>query len=121
MSAELRWEYCQLGFYGTEQRKEKRYYGLSIQYFGEDSRAQYLSYLNGDNAKPLSYNPWAYAFSFLGAASWELVNIQHSLMTGGSYGTGSGTLRWDDAVAYFKRPILSGRRIDEPKIMLPQK
>ena len=88
--------------------------------------------------KSPSLNWWGLVFATLAAAEWEAVTIQHGLIDVGGIGVTTnwlGTLRgiyvnhpsgdkyphggekWKyeycDMVAYFKRPIQAGRKIDD--------
>lgn len=52
--------------------------------------------------------------AYLGGGEWELVSVQHGLSgTGTLYG---GELRANDVKAYLKRPVLAGRRTNQPPI-----
>jgi len=74
-------------------------------------------------------NSWAAALATLSAAGWELVTVQHGLVIRGSMSSGgnlegrlapdppSSDGKWEysscEAIAYFKRPIQAGRKIDD--------
>ena len=111
MPSEQQWEFCQLVEEYSTEEKGQWYYEVNIRYFGEKYYYRQISELKGKNAKPWPYDPWNVAFRFLGASGWELVSVQHSA---------DKYLRWDNKVAYFKRPYVQGRNVDEPKIVFPQ-
>lgn len=117
MEAPLGWEYCALKLQGWQEKRGLWFYSLRIQYFGERGGQYTLSEMEGKNAKDWKYNPWERAFGLLGVAGWELVNVIHGNHIPGNQASG-GYLLGDNAVAYFKRPIISVRRVDEPKLVL---
>jgi hypothetical protein len=113
---ELQWEYCTLSLMELKFKKNLIYCDLSVSYLGVSNEFHFLlSVMNIkiESLKPKgwSYNPWNRAISLLGVGGWELVNIQH--------GSAPSVINMSNAVAYFKRPIQPGRRVDEPKIELP--
>lgn len=120
MATEEQWEYCQLilGEWRYDKGKKAWYYDLSIRYFGPRHAFRTLSESQGKGAKPWPYNPWEMALGLLGLGGWEMVTIQHGLHVVVGAGVTSGSLRWDNSSAYFKRPVLAGRRIDEPELQL---
>lgn len=122
--AEQQYEYCQLWLKEAVEMKpgfrDKWLRGIShdcsINYcssVGQENRRQ----LSVSNASPIGFDPFLKAMALLGTFGWELVSVQHG---NGSNGTGSSwhSLEWDNAVAYFKRPVISGRAVDEPKLVL---
>lgn len=112
--SEQRWEYCTLRIDGrTHNEKDDSYqYGLEIRYFG--SKILTLSSLDGRSWK--EYNPWSKAMALLGEYGWEMISVQHLQLE--NVERGSDRLRPYEAVAYFKRPMLAGRNIDQPKLEL---
>ena len=76
-----------------------------------------------------SINSWGQVFAILGTAEWEPINVQHGLAVPGSDTGWGGRLRgiyvdhpsgdkqWIfdscDMLAYFKRPVQAGRKIDD--------
>jgi hypothetical protein len=130
MATEQQWEYCQLilssWYYDANERKW--FYNVGIRYFG--AQGGYYTLAEYDTVEPYktikkykgwSYNPWQYAIGLLGTGGWEMVSVQHGNFERniGSGGGGKGIVQ-DETVAYFKRPIQPGRRVDEPKLVLPQ-
>ncbi len=76
-----------------------------------------------------SINSWGQVIAILSAAEWEAIDIQHGLEIADNAGGVSGRVRgmyvdhpsgdkdWKydscSMVAYFKRPIQAGRKIDD--------
>jgi hypothetical protein len=120
------WEYCELRLYSskshpTKGRREKRQwsYQCTLRYYspqGEMLRVQ-LTTLN----EPVDFHPFGRAVGLLGARGWELVSTQYGISIGpdpdapGSMREG-GYIRWDNRMAFFKRPVVEGRAVDEPKL-----
>jgi hypothetical protein len=111
------WEYCQLSLSGSEKQGEVWLFNLAIRYFGDGKGAYLLSEKKGKRRREWDYNPWEKAIALLGTAGWELVMVQHANLAGDM--GGGGTVAWEDCIAYFKRPVLPGRSIYEPKLELP--
>lgn len=107
------WEYCQLFLYGTEKRYEEWYYGLGIRYCGADYVT--LSILEGDDARSWEFNPWFKAIGLLGLGGWEMVSMEHPTYHVEGH---PGHINFREATAFFKRPVESGRRIDQPELLL---
>lgn len=65
-------------------------------------------------------NPFTMAMGRLGGAHWELVSVQHgpsvTRLVWAHGGRDTGYLEPDVIVAYFKRPVIAGRAVYEPKI-----
>jgi hypothetical protein len=110
---EAKWEYCELWLDGvaahdTAARGQVSYsYECYIVYSGHDGtgKTQIVSELG----RVLPYHPWRRALGLLGGAGWELVSVQHST---------PGNLRTQNKVAFFKRRVKPGRKLDEPKFMI---
>jgi hypothetical protein len=112
------WEYCRLNYHGAKEDRNGSKYDVSITYlYHEELRRQLAS--RDKNGRVFPYNPFYTAMGYLGYFGWELVSVQHGLGMAGYVGSDSGGVRWDNIVAYFKRPIKLGRRIDEPPLVLP--
>jgi hypothetical protein len=123
---EQQWEYCQLssseskghakGLFGGG--KEGASYSCSVNFFSPNGG---IFYKLSDIETIMAFNPFEKALSLLGINGWELVSIQF-----GNYidpnatvtYNRSGVIRWDNKVAYLKRPVLQGRKVDEPKLVL---
>lgn len=68
------------------------------------------------------FDPWATAMARLGSAGWELVTVQHAAaLVHPAMGYGretTGVLSEASVVAYLKRPVVDGRKVDQPKLVL---
>lgn len=117
MSADQRWEFCQLILGNNMQQPNGQWAAnIAIRYFGTQARYVVLS---TTDTKTYHYNPWEYAFGFLGWAGWELVTVQHGITTVTSGITSlAGVLKADNISAYFKRPMQEGRVVDQPTLVL---
>ena len=118
---EQQWEFCCLQVSDFENVKGKgQKWAMDIVYMAHGDRGQRsvtLATKEGSDAKVWPYPPFYIAMGLLGSFGWEPVSIQHG--TSGSYGYGGGKNLWYDVVAWFKRPVVAGRRVDEPKLILP--
>ena len=115
--AEQQWEYCMLWLDGTKAH-EKLFGGVKGVGFN-----CYIVYgdIDGNNRQqlttveqPSSFNPFYMAMARLGGVGWECISVQHRdhNVTQASY----GGLMWNDVIAYFKRPVQPGRKVNEPSI-----
>ena len=120
---EQNWEYCELwlenwksyggGLFGGQVSYG---YDCSIRYYaidGDEIRIKLAEIQNG-----ISYNPFTKATAILGANGWELVSIQLGNRHGEQGSVTNFSLMWGNRVAFFKRPIVEGRKVDEPKLVL---
>jgi hypothetical protein len=118
------WEYC--GIYlndcdSVEYKKQGKkgwLYDLRISYSGENIIQETIStndYLKDETGKQYHLlwsinNLWQQSIGLLGLVGWELVSIQHPL--------GLSFVITYRGVAYFKRPRIEGRPVDEPKLKI---
>lgn len=118
MAAEQQWEFCQLILGNAMQQPGGQWAAnIAIRYFG--AQAKYVALADTGSGRTYHYNPWEYAFGFLGWAGWDLVTVQHGVTTVQSgLGSLAGVLKADNITAYFKRPLQEGRAIDEPGLVL---
>jgi hypothetical protein len=120
--AEQQWEYCQLWLKDAEEVTP----GLRDKWAPGWSYSCYVCYcssagkalihvLSQLKAKPpIGFNPFLKAMALLGTFGWEMISVQHG---NASHATGvSQPLMGSHVVAYFKRPAVSGRAVDEPKL-----
>jgi hypothetical protein len=121
--AETKWEFCELilAGYKFDKGRQTWSYNCDLYYHCPDGKYIYLEL--GTIKKPLPYNPWGKALGILGGFGWELVSVQYGNVVSG----GVRVLGWDyeeptlnrqSRVAYLKRPSISGRATDEPKLVL---
>jgi hypothetical protein len=115
--AEQQWEYCELGLGVLRKDKKKKawVYDCYIRYYSPTGQAIHRKLATLDNALPC--NPFAKAMGLLGGAGWELVSVQHGNKSTGGY-LDEYALIGDNRVAYFKRPAIAGRAVDEPELTL---
>ncbi len=113
----MEWEYCQLWLIESREDKNKQgwNYNCGIQY---NSGATQISRQLATLDSILTYGAFGKAMGLLGAAGWELVSVQHGNKYGGQIPYQQHGLIWDNRVAYFKRPVVPGRAVDEPKLVL---
>lgn len=127
------WEYCRLSISHAKEHVKGSFlgYGGESQGYGYDCSVVYYG-ASGEsinekltsNTEATNLKPFSTAMGLLGARGWELVNVQHGNLaatTNGSTPTDNfywDTLSWNCAVAYFKRPVESGRAVNEPKLIL---
>lgn len=125
--ADQQWEYARLYLYGAKERgagllggQKGWSYDCEIVYFSPGGGVFPRTLGNRDQIQ--AQNPFYIAMGRLGSAHWELVSVQHAngdnVRTWYSEGWGTGTIMWNQVVAYFKRPVIAGRAVDEPKIEL---
>lgn len=122
MTGERRWEYCELGLGSSREHKpgifggkQGRSYDCYIRYHTpEEPIFQMLAQLD----EPIPYNPFSKAIGLLGLAGWELVSVQHGNSYGGQSSRNEDAILWNNQIAYFKRPVIPGRAINEPKLDL---
>ncbi len=123
--AEQQWEYCQLSVYDRNEHsglfggKKGRSYDCRVHYFGPAGiKHNQLTELGKLVFSP-PVNPFSEAMGLMGAASWELVSVQHGNVVTEYTGQGiRGEIVHYSIVAYFKRPVQPGRAVDEPKLVL---
>ena len=122
--ADLQWEYCQLWLNNAEEvtpgfrDKWTGGMGYSCHICYCSSAGQEIRHaLSWVKAKPpIGFNPFLKTMALLGIFGWELISVQHG---NASHATGvSQPLMDSDMVAYFKRPVVPGRAVDEPKLVL---
>jgi len=113
------WEFCRLYVSNEQELKGKgRSFELGVYYLGSEAKSYQLAELG---KQIFQSNPFPKAMGLLGAAGWELVSVQHGLLTTRWNAAGAvlEQANWfTEIVAYFKRPVEPGRAIDEPKIVL---
>ena len=119
--AEQNWEYCELRL--TDVREHDGSFlslpgkGVSfdcfIRYYVFDGKQ--IDIQLAQIGKILTYNPFVKAMAFLGINGWELVSLQIG-NKGGGYTVESLILT--SRVAFFKRPIVVGRKVNEPELKL---
>jgi hypothetical protein len=115
--SETQWEYCELSVTGSSVpwgQKDHAYRG-TLFFCGPEQ--QHRTVVIGDLKKPVPINPFRSITAQLGERGWELVSVQHGMYEDGPGGT-SQLLRFDNRVAYFKRPVRAGRAVDQPPLVI---
>ena len=120
--AEQNWEYCELRLKDITQHDgsflslpgKGTSYDCLIRYYALDGNQIDIQLAKTGNILP--YNPFTKATAFLGANGWELVSVQ----TGNDSRPllPSKMLVWTNRVAFFKRPIVDGRKVNDPELKL---
>lgn len=106
------WEFCRLDYGGSQEERGGYKYNLGIVYFYQGEKYRQLASTE-KGGKVFTYQPFFAAMGYLGTFDWELISVQHSTELHGT------EIKLNRAVAYFKRPIMPGRRIDQPPLVLP--
>lgn len=99
------WEYCILNI-SLSAFLQRDFSVTYISINGESRTKRLFNDLR--KATPDMFNT---AFGLLGATGWELVSVQNGWSS-------FGGIKKDEIVAYFKRPFLEGRNIEEQDIIL---
>ena len=127
---EQKWEYCELVLWTSKKGREvdknaKGFikptheawsYNCYIRYYSPSGNVIYRTL--GTLEKTLPYDPFAKAMAELGSFGWELVTVHHGNMQPNYPANELGYFRWDNKVAYLKRPVAQGRNVDEPKLAI---
>jgi hypothetical protein len=116
MVADTSWEFCELGLvqwkdHGGRGWSEHTY----VRYYAPDGSDLYQQLAELD--RPISFNAFSRAMGLLGAGGWELVSVQHGNCYGGEMAYNQCGLIWNNRVAYFKRPVVAGRAVNEPALL----
>ncbi len=108
------WEFCVLGIDNLKSERNGLRCDLYIVYMGHPYPIRQLSNLERDG-RLWRTNPINDAMGILGAYGWELVTVQHGSPPT-HQGFGGGVISWTNMVAYFKRPVIAGRPIDDVRL-----
>ena len=116
------WEFCQVRLVASALVQDQGLrHTLDVFYMGgEGVQARSLSRIGhpGEEGPIWTYNPFNATLGLLGAAGWELVAVQHGIIAP-AITSHAGDVRADNVVAYFKRPVVAGRGLDQPALQLP--
>jgi len=112
------WELCELSLNGYVRYREKtHFYDCDITYYGS---GQYIYHVIASTEKKHERKilfrrpPFNQAIVILCDAGWELVS--HQIASGGDHLTGVG-FNWQVQNAFFKRPSIKDRKLDDPKLI----
>ncbi len=112
--ANTQWEYCRIqldsGSYGQKQTIGRYPYfvRVTLDYYGADYVGTEVFGEDTDQIERPN-KMWGQILGLMGMANWELVNV----FTGPTK-----DLALVNVMAYMKRPVQPGRRVNEPKIVL---
>jgi hypothetical protein len=112
--ADLQWEYCRVqldsGMYSQKPAVGRYPYfvRIFIDYYGADVPPTATFGEDTDQIERPS-KLWGRVVGQMGLANWEMINV---------YPGSNKDLSLVNVMAYFKRPVQPGRRVDEPKIVL---
>ena len=121
-SREQKWEYCALVSHASEDRRAPQTWACRVSYFSTDgvktSRVQ-------DIGEAYPSDVFERALAQLGNAGWELVSLHHELVRNNMNISGeeflatvhTGYTFSPFGVAYLKRPVQTGRAIDQPPVV----
>ncbi len=110
--ANVQWEYCRVqldsGSYGQKQTIGRLPYfvRITIDYYGADVVPPTAIGEDTDQIERPN-RLWGQVLGLLGLANWEMVNL---------YTGPVKDLALVNVMAYFKRPVIAGRRVNEPRI-----
>lgn len=115
--AEIQWEYCGVYLDEIEGEPPNPSYNCQVWYFA--SAYETIEHQFTKLGSPVSFSPLMAAIRLLGEGGWELVSIQHATYQKPLDPQNASKGWWissfvGQAMAYFKRPILPGRAINEP-------
>jgi hypothetical protein len=113
-----KWEYCRLYLWGMTNSAGKGYScNLNITYLSSNGVTG--ERLGEIDKQFFPLNPFEKALGGLGAMGWELVSIDYGLTNSLNGGINIGfNVNTNNAIAFFKRPVESGRAVDEPKLKI---
>ena len=126
-----KWEYCILNLLDHKALSKKKGllstetvgYGYNCTVVYVDASGISMLQRLSDLETPSEFNPFVRAMGLLGGFGWELVSVQYGNLAFSFGGFSKEEYRWDtlsqgNRVAYFKRRVLSGRAVNEPKLEL---
>jgi hypothetical protein len=118
------WEFCAVVSHATSTTRGQVDWICRVSYF---TQAGVRTVILHDTGIAAPTDVFERALAQLGAGGWELVSIDHELVRDVTPITGERFLASVETgysfspfgVAYLKRPLMPGRRIDEPPIEIP--
>lgn len=116
--AEQHWEYCRLWLDGA--KLHEKFLG-GVKGVGYNCYVDYADINGGKIHEQLTtyeqasdIDPFFMAMARLGGLGWEVISVQHRDRSVTQ--AAEGGLLWNDVVAYFKRPVQPGRKVNEPRL-----
>ncbi len=110
----VQWEFCRVqldsGMYSQKPDVGRVPYFIrvSIDFYGADTPPT-VTFGEDTDQIDRPGKVWGRVLGLLGMANWEMVGVHPG---------GAKDLSLVNVMAYFKRPVQAGRRVDEPKITL---
>ncbi len=112
MASDIQWEYCRVqvdsGMYKQTVGRYPYFVRVSIDYYGEDTPPT-ENFGEDTDQMDRPNKVWGRVVGLLGLANWEMVNVY--------LGTAKD-LSLINVMAYFKRPVQPGRKVNEPKVQI---
>ena len=105
------WEYCRLYVQDSYHNVHEDTYSYDVQIWFMDSHGDVIERQIATMEQSLPFDPWLKAIGLLGGCSWELVTVKV-----GAISEHHESLLLDNQVAYFKRPVIPGRPIDDVEL-----
>lgn len=114
---EVQWEYCSVTVAENEGKAPNMSFNCYVRYFA--SAYETIEHQFTKLGSPISFFPLTAAIRLLGEGGWELVSVQHATYQRPLDPKNASKGWWisdftGQAIAYFKRPMLPGRAINEP-------
>jgi hypothetical protein len=108
MEQQLCWEYCRLYVRDSYHDFHENIYSFDVQIWFVGSQGDVVEQQIATMAQAFPFDLWLKVVGLLGGCGWELVTIKI-----GAISEHHDSLLLNNQVAYFKRPIISGRPIDD--------
>lgn len=114
---DVQWEYCSVSLAEHEGVTPKHEFNCRVRYLASDSETIEHQFTKLGSSVP--FFPLTAVIRLLGEGGWELVSVQHATYHRPLDPRNASTGWWissftGEAMAYFKRPMLPGRAINEP-------
>lgn len=115
----VKWEYCRVNLGENEGSAGNLSFDCRVSYFA--SVSQTIEHQFTRLGFPVSFFPLTAVIRLLGEGGWELVSVQHATYHKPLDPQNAAEGWWisefrGQAMAYFKRPVQSGRAIDKPSL-----
>jgi len=109
--SEEKWEYCRVWLTGADKTKKGKNDNCGITFISASGDLIPQELTNDKEA--FKFNAFLKVMGILGGNGWELVSLQH-----GNDMNSWWPINWQNGAAYYKRRVLPGRAVNEPKITL---
>ena len=105
------WEYCRLYCQDSYYNVHEHTYAYSVKIWFMSSHGDVIEREISTTEQMFAFDPWLKAIGLLGGCGWELVTVKI-----GSTSNHHDSLLLDNQIAYFKRPVVSNRPIDDVEL-----